>query len=291
MYFGLSGAIPRAMWPRVGLLLGLGGAQGAIGWWMVKSGLEGGAWAQQRLETGHEVRVSPYRLATHLSMAFATYGLLLWTAMDVLRPMAVAVADAKATPLRSLPALQLLRGSALTSTALVAATALSGAFVAGNDAGNAYNTFPKMDGQWVPDGMWALTPFYRNLAETTATVQFDHRVLAMTSVVSVASTAALSLVPAVRSALPALAARCVGASGLLVVGQASLGVATLLNYVPIGLAASHQLGSLALLSVCGVGLHAMRFVPIAARAAAKRQGGLEAIMMREAKKAASKAPL
>ena len=65
--------------------------------------------------------------------------------------------------------------------ALVATTILSGAYVAGNDAGRAYNTFPKMDDQWVPDGLLEMEPKWRNFVENTATVQFDHRVLAMTT--------------------------------------------------------------------------------------------------------------
>lgn len=86
MYFAARGKIPRALYPRLGILFGLGGAQGLIGWWMVKSGLNknDGNWVDP--EQKKEIRVSPYRLATHLTMAFTTYTLLLWTGLDLLNP-------------------------------------------------------------------------------------------------------------------------------------------------------------------------------------------------------------
>ncbi len=128
LYFTARGMIPKFLYPRMALLFSLGGAQGLIGWWMVKSGLS--VDPEQR----KEIRVSPYRLATHLSMAFATYVLLMWTALDVLRGPAMKDV-AKTLSADALKLSQKLRGWGKLGGLLAATTVLSGAFVAGNDAG------------------------------------------------------------------------------------------------------------------------------------------------------------
>ena len=169
MYFAARGMIPRHLYPRMGLLFGLGGTQGLIGWWMVKSGL-----TEDVLQSNKEIRVSPYRLATHLSMAFTTYGCLLWTALEILRPTPATVESvltrngsgrnhaegAQKRETNSRP----LRGQCGFGSDNCA----SGAYVAGNDAGRAYNTFPMMGDEWIPEGMWTLQPAWRNLVENTA---------------------------------------------------------------------------------------------------------------------------
>lgn len=238
-YFGARGRLkPVAPYAT---LLGLGATQGLVGWWMVKSGLEADP------ETKKEIRVSPYRLATHLGLAFTTYSLLVWTGLDVLY---------KSAPAISPPPPRLLRPLAATSCGLVFATAMSGAFVAGNDAGRAYNTFPKMDGQWIPDGIATLQPLYRNLAENTATVQFDHRLLATASTTAVVSL--LATAAPVWSTLPPTFRQAAKLMGLALAAQVSLGISTLLLYVPTNLAAAHQLGSLLLLTTTIKAAHALR---------------------------------
>ncbi|KAJ8599588.1 hypothetical protein CTAYLR_004702 [Chrysophaeum taylorii] len=239
VYFGMQGRL-RGLEPRLAALLGLGATQGLVGWWMVRSGLDESARASPR-----EIRVSPYRLATHLGLAFSTYSLLVWTSLDVLSPARPTAIPTALKPL------------AVASATLVFATALSGAFVAGNDAGRAFNTFPKMDGHWVPPDLLALSPVYRNFGENAATVQFDHRLLALASTCAVG---ALALAPKPASLPPAFTLASTAAGGLLL-AQVSLGVATLLLYVPVPLAATHQLGSLALLTATLCAAHALKATP------------------------------
>lgn len=98
-----------------------------------------------------EIRVSPYRLATHLSMAFTTYCLTLWTALDILNPHSVADKVRASFSEQGLKLARNIRGMAAVNAVLVATTVLSGAYVAGNDAGRAYNTFPMMNDEWVSE--------------------------------------------------------------------------------------------------------------------------------------------
>lgn len=267
VYFGARGMIPRHLYPRMALLFGLGGSQGLIGWWMVKSGL-----TDDVLESNKEIRVSPYRLATHLSMAFTTYGCLLWTSLEILKPTSATVESvitrngaASITP-KLLGAVKQIRGLSLVNLALVATTALSGAYVAGNDAGRAYNTFPKMGDEWVPEGMWTLEPAWRNIVENTATVQFDHRVLALTTLSSITA----MFVTAKRAAsgvvwkqiLPRYSQMMLHSAAGMAAVQVGLGISTLLLYVPTHLAATHQFGSLVLLTFSTAALHSLKFAKV-----------------------------
>lgn len=267
MYFGLRGMIPRHMYGRMALLFSLGGTQGLIGWWMVKSGL-----GKDMLESKKEIRVSPYRLATHLSMAFTTYGLLLWTGLEILRPTKATVeavvmknGATNLTP-ELLKQARKLRGMSIANLALVATTVVSGAYVAGNDAGRAYNSFPKMGDEWVPEGMWTLEPKWRNVVENTATVQFNHRVLALTTLSSIATmfyTAKTAMSGKVwRKLLPRYTQVMVHSVAGMAAVQVGLGISTLLLYVPIELAATHQLGSLALLTFSTATLHSLKFARV-----------------------------
>jgi cytochrome c oxidase assembly protein subunit 15 len=268
LYFLSRGMIPRSSLPRMALLFSLGGGQGLIGWWMVKSGLEKGLIEEVAPPgSNKEIRVSPYRLATHLSMAFTTYTCLLWTGLDAFNPASKAVAVASSMPVTyGMQALR-LRQLAIVSGALTAATIVSGAYVAGNDAGRAYNTFPFdgtpwMNGEWVPSGILEMQPVWRNFFENTATVQFDHRVLALTTLSSVAGLYAAARRSAgglVWAALPTQARALFHATAIMAVGQVGLGIATLLLYVPIPLAAVHQFGSLTLLTFLTALTHSLNF--------------------------------
>jgi len=249
-YFAFRGQISRSLAPTLTGLLLLGGSQGLVGWWMVKSGLE-----QTMIDQIDGVpRVSPYRLATHLTCAFTIFSILFYTGVGVLQPRAETVAE----PLR------LLHGRVRMLSVLVAVTAISGAFVAGMQAGLAFNTFPLMEGRVVPEGYFALTPAYRNFFESVPSVQLHHRALALSTLASVttlwASVQRLPLPPQLRLATDAL----------LVVawGQVSLGVATLLNAVPVHLGSAHQAGALTLFSVVLFTLHSCR-VPHAGRMLAR----------------------
>jgi len=258
-YFALRRQIPPALYGKLAALLGLGATQGLIGWWMVRSGLEDVDSTQRK-----EIRVSPYRLATHLGMAFTTGTLLLWTGFEALSS---TDRQKQAELLRRLATgdvKQLLRVHRLgvASLSLIGITALSGAFVAGNSAGCAFNTWPKMGDEWVPSEVWSmpLQPAWRNFFETTATVQFDHRMLAYTSAATVALTFAAARRPSVWALLPLSAQTSLNAMAAMVGVQISLGIATLLTYVPIELAATHQAGSLALLAFGTRFVHSMKIV-------------------------------
>jgi heme a synthase len=210
----------------------LGAMQGALGWYMVKSGLV------------DDPRVSPLRLAAHLGLAFLIYGLMLWEALTLLNPLRTLVTD---------PA----RMRAGLVVGLVFVMVLSGALVAANHAGFAYNTWPTMNGRWIPDEIMLMQPWWSNLVGNVATVQFVHRVMALVVVGMVLVTWAR-----VRQEPPNDRARswshALVAAALL---QAFLGITTLLLHVPLNLAALHQAGAVVLFT-CAIGLrHALRPAP------------------------------
>jgi cytochrome c oxidase assembly protein subunit 15 len=239
LWFLLRRRIPSHLAPRLAGILLLGGAQGLLGWVMVKSGLV------------DRVDVSQYRLVAHLGLAILLYAAILWTALDLLRPQA-AMAYAG------------LRRAAAAIVALVFVTLLAGGFVAGLHAGLIYNTFPLMDGRFVPAGYSQLSPFWRNWFENVAAVQFDHRLLAMASFAAIVAFAIAAYRRAFSSrslptqALSTYARRAVAALLALAAFQVSLGIATLLLVVPIPLAAAHQAGAVLLLTAALVTCHALR---------------------------------
>lgn len=240
-YFVLRGYISKRLGLRLSALMTMGAAQGFVGWWMVKSGLE-------EPETEYiQPRVSPYRLAAHLTSAFAIYSGLFWTALSVVSPYPSAAGEAGSAAMR-------VRQFAVPVAAIVGITAISGAFVAGNDAGHAFNTFPKMGDHWVPEGLMDMKPFFRNFFENTATVQLDHRILATTTLTSIAgmwlATRKLPVDPRIRTLLNAT----FGMAAL----QVTLGISTLLMYVPVSLGAAHQAGALTLFSIVLTLVHAVR---------------------------------
>lgn len=238
-YFAIRGRINTSLAKRLGLIFVLGGTQGLIGWWMVKSGLEEPQdESDKRFE---EPRVSPYRLATHLISAFGIYSLLLSTAIS---QYPFNLSSFK-------PAPKSFKYAVAGTVLLVGSTALSGAYVAGNNAGLVYNEFPKMGGRWFPQDYLkkGLEPRWRNCFENSSLVQWEHRALAMTT-----WTASLGLFLlsrrfyAIGKVGRAASLVSSGLFGMATV-QASLGIVTLLYYVPVPLAAVHQSGSLILLSI------------------------------------------
>ena len=233
------------------------GFQGFIGWWMVKSGLKDDLFAP-----GSHPRVSQYRLAAHLATAFVCYSWMLLAGLKVLRTHKL-LKDPQAalnhfTALQS-PALKVLRGSVFLLTGLIFTTVLSGALVAGLDAGLIYNEFPKMGKGHMPPKSELFDPFYcreadhsdlwwRNMLENPSLVQLDHRILAMTTFTAVLSLFAYSRTGRVKNAMTKDVRK--GVTGLvhLVSLQVALGISTLIYMVPIHLAATHQAGALALLT-------------------------------------------
>lgn len=226
-YFWHKGWFTRLLKKRVLVCGALIGCQGLLGWYMVKSGLE------DRFKDPSDVpRVSQYRLMSHLGMAFILYSLFLWNALDVTYP---------AQKLKQVTAQALkYRKFAHITKGWVFLTALSGALVAGLDAGLVYNSFPKFADRWIPSDILAFSPALRNFTENPTTVQFDHRILG-TVALGLATTA---MIWSRRLMLPPRAYNAAAALGGMAWMQVGLGISTLLLYVPTGLAAMHQSGSL-----------------------------------------------
>lgn len=242
LYFLRKGWISRAMKPRLAVYASLLGFQGFLGWYMVKSGLE------EKPGPNDIPRVSQYRLASHLGSAFLLYTLFLWGGLTHLnKPQALAATKQMSK----------LRGLAHGVMSLIFVTALSGAFVAGLDAGLVYNSWPKMADKWVPDDLVTFDPKWKNIFENPTTVQFNHRHLAESTVALIAGywwmCRKAPLPPRAR-----LAVNCLLGMAFL---QTALGVTTLLSYVQTHAAATHQSGSLVLLSIAVWLAHELRRVP------------------------------
>ena len=220
LVFLWRGRIRGALIPKLSLMFVLGGLQGLLGWYMVKSGLV------------DVPRVSPYRLTAHLIVAVAIYAYLFWTALGLL---------SKRSGHGTVPSLS--RG-AIGITAMIVVTILSGGFVAGLKAGHAFNTFPLMGGQWIPQGYRVAEPFWLNFFETIPAVQFNHRWLAITTFVLVL----LFALRAWRDDAMRMYRAAVGVLAMLALIQVSLGISTLVLHVPVVLAAAHQGAALALLT-------------------------------------------
>jgi heme a synthase len=213
LWFWSRGQLRPAFKAPLAALLVLGGLQGFIGWFMVQSGLS------------ERVDVSQYRLALHLGMAFALLGGLVWMACSLgerqTRDAAVS------------------RGQAMIAGVIVALLFLqivAGAFVAGLKAGLTYNTWPLMDGRWVPAGLGTLQPWYLNLFENVTTVQFNHRVLAY-GLAAIVLWHGLTLIRASHRRRNLTSAMLLVAA---LMAQIVLGIATLLWVVPLPLALAHQ---------------------------------------------------
>lgn len=215
--FLLARRIPPGWTGRLLLLGVLGGVQGAIGWWMVASGL-----------VGARVDVAAYRLAVHLGLAFLILGLIAWYVMKLARP----ARDLLAARRMALPGAA--RWAGLLAV-LAFVQILLGALVAGIDAGRSYNDWPLMHGFLVPPGMWEIAPVWRNLFENAGTVQFNHRVtgyvLALGTLVAWA---------AVLRAPARAVRRGFALAALAVWVQAGLGILTVIHGAPLALALAHQ---------------------------------------------------
>ena len=230
VFFLIKGYVVRREWPKYLLMFVLGGMQGLLGWYMVKSGLV------------NVPQVSQYRLTAHLVAAFLIYAYMFWVAMSLLFP---APQNAPRHP---------WYGKTLGLFVLLSVTIISGGFVAGLKAGKIYNTFPMMGDYWVPPGLMALEPIWRNFFDNMTTVQFDHRLLAITT---------FALVVAywfgARSVdLPTRARPAANALLHTAIVQVVLGVATLLFAVPVVLGAAHQGVAMILFTIALYLVHALR---------------------------------
>ena len=232
LWFWARGMIPAGLLPRLSLLFVLGGMQGAIGWFMVASGFD-----------ADRTAVSPYRLVLHLSMAFVLFGLVLWTALGLLRPQ----------PELAVPHQAKIRRQVVAAFWLAALTMLAGGFVAGIRAGFSYNSFPLMDGQLVPAGYLDLEPVWRNLTANIAAVQFNHRLLA-----SLTLLAAIGATIAARRLPDGFARRAVWIMAGTIVAQYLLGIVTLLHVVPVSLGTLHQALAVGVLAAGLCAWHGLR---------------------------------
>ena len=213
----VGGELKRRLW----IIFGLGALQGAVGWWMVASGLS------------ERVEVSQYRLATHLVLALLIFAAIVWTLRRLAdRPSAAVTSRLKVT------------GFVLLLLTFV--QLYLGALVAGLRAGKVYNTWPDIDGGFIPSAarLFFEQPWWRNLFDNTLTVQFEHRMTAY----ALFALAVLHAADAIRSRADAAVIR--GALWLVAVIalQATLGILTLLNQVPIDLALTHQAVAIAVLT-------------------------------------------
>jgi cytochrome c oxidase assembly protein subunit 15 len=224
LWFAWKRAIPRGYGWKLGLILALGALQGAIGWWMVASGLV------DRPDVSH------IRLAVHLLTALAIFAATLWVALDLLR----LAGDGSARPAR-------MPTAAIWMLSLLFLQYLFGAYVAGLDAGYAYSSWPKMGDDWFPADAPMLEPFLRNFADNPILVQFVHRWLAF-------AVAAAALVLA-RSAWRSGHRQAAGALVAAVTLQILLGIFTLLSGVELWIAASHQGMAVLLLAATLVAAH------------------------------------
>ena len=222
LWFLWRGAFNAELKRRLWLIFALGGLQGAIGWWMVASGLS------QRTE------VSQYRLAVHLLLALVIFAAIVWTVRRMSgRSPIIAPSRLK-----------------ITSVALLALTFLQiyfGALVAGLRAGRVYNTWPDIDGAFIPSAarLFFEEPWWRNLFDNTLTVQFEHRMTAYALL-------ALALWHAIDAVRARAASSVISGAWWMVAAiilQAVLGILTLLNQVPIDLALAHQAVAIVVLTL------------------------------------------
>jgi cytochrome c oxidase assembly protein subunit 15 len=229
LWFLWRGFVEPGLRGRLWAIFALGAVQGAVGWWMVASGLAG------------RTEVSQYRLAFHLTLACVIYVAILWTAERLVARPVAAVAPR-------------LRVTASVLLILVLAQIYLGALTAGLRAGLTYNTWPLIDGAFVPSSAHLLfdQPWWRNFFENTLTVQFDHRMMAYT----VLLVALLHAADAIRGKARGPVAIGAIVLAIAVALQAGLGILTLLHQVPIMLGLAHQ--GLALIVLTIAGLHAAR---------------------------------
>ena len=219
IWYWRRGYISPRLFPRLLSLPILVGAQGALGWYMVSSGLV------------ERTSVSPYRLVAHLSLALLIYGIAVWTAASLGRDAEKVRAPGD------------VRRTIIALTAAVVVTMMSGGFVAGLDAGKIFNEFPLMGGQVIPAGYGGVGGI-RNWFENPIAAQFNHRVMAMLLAVAIWMTWLWS-----ERRWAANLRRWMRLAAIVALLQFSLGITTLLLATPVSVAVAHQLGAVALLSV------------------------------------------
>lgn len=230
LYFLARKKIDKPMMGKFTGIFLLGGLQGAMGWYMVKSGLV------------NNPHVSQYRLTAHLGLAFLIYTAIFWAALGLLFPKKPSQTDGK---------IRTLQKFSTVLACLIFVMVLSGGFVAGTRAGFTYNTFPLMNGNWIPQDIFLLEPWYLNFFENLATVQFDHRMIAWL----LAFLVPLFWLRSRQIALPVRPRLYCNLFLAMLAVQIGLGIGTLLLVVPVHLAATHQAGALLLFTIALLTTH------------------------------------
>tara|TARA_B110000046_G_scaffold185483_1_gene227301 strand:- start:2317 stop:3372 length:1056 start_codon:yes stop_codon:yes gene_type:complete len=218
LFFYFTQRIKPGLTPKLIIMLIGGGCQGLLGWYMVKSGLV------------DKPDVSQYRLSAHLGTAVLIYSFILWTAFDL-------VSRRTEQPAK-------LKTFSYTLSGLIFLMILTGGLVAGTKAGYAYPTWPLMGDSFIPTNLYSMTPAWLSAFEDITTIQFNHRIFAYIIVALVLGFAAKAFRASIQGPIR-IAVFCL--IGLMIL-QVSLGISTLIFYVPIPVAAAHQVGAVALLS-------------------------------------------
>jgi cytochrome c oxidase assembly protein subunit 15 len=234
LFFLIRGMIPKQLAPQLIVMFILGGLQGLLGWYMVMSGLV------------NDPHVSQYRLTAHLMLAVAIYCYMLWVALNL-------IAEEKPNTAYT-PDMKKLSGLTLALVILVIFTMVSGGFVAGLKAGLIYNTFPLMGDSLIAPGVYAMTPWYLAMLEDSITVQFNHRLIALTTFFIIIGLYVYHL----RLNLPSRTKILFNLLIIASVIQVGLGITTLLLRVPVAVAAGHQAGAMILLTTLLLLLHHLK---------------------------------
>lgn len=234
LWFLWRGALPSGLRRRMWVIFGLGALQGAVGWWMVASGLT------------HRVEVSQYRLAVHLMLALVIFSAVVWTLLDL---------NGRKGTIEQ----RRLKIESHVLLALLFVQLYFGALVAGLRAGRSFNTWPLIDGALMPDAarLFFEEPWWRNFFDNVLTVQFTHRMLAYT----LFALAIVHAVDALRSRAGAAVNGALWLAGAVTV-QAALGIMTLLHQTPISLALLHQAGAIVVLTLALGQMHRLSSRPV-----------------------------
>jgi cytochrome c oxidase assembly protein subunit 15 len=218
VYFFLTRRISPQLLPKLLLMLLLGGCQGLMGWYMVKSGL---------IDVPH---VSQYRLTAHLGLAIAIYGFIVWTALGLINKPSNQPSG--------------LGMPACIISGMIFLMILSGGLVAGTRAGYAYSTWPLMGDSFIPAGLYDMSPIWLSAFENITTIQFNHRIFAYIIALVLVSFSVFALKKNISENVR------IGIYSMLflLLVQITLGISTLIFHVPVAIAAAHQIGSVALLT-------------------------------------------
>ncbi|MCB1690122.1 MAG: COX15/CtaA family protein [Halioglobus sp.] len=222
IYFAVRRRLRPGLAPGLVILFFMGGLQGLLGWYMVKSGLV------------DNPRVSQYRLTAHLGVAVAIYAYMLWLAFDLMFQRGRRTSNERKP----------YAGWTLCLVGLVYLMILSGGLVAGTDAGFAYPTWPLMGDSFVPPGLYATSPAWLAMFEDVTTIQFNHRMFAYFLFVVLSVSAFLVY----RSATQGWGRLAAILLVLMLMIQVLLGISTLLLHVPVVLGVAHQGGAVMLLT-------------------------------------------